>query len=90
MSQRVASVCRRVTLVNFLPTSGCIQDPVSLTSVDPATTAGFTFFCTTNGKKKNVTQDLTVHILKHSHSSVLVRLMLKASRVRHKLKKKDT
>lgn len=64
--------------MNFLPTSGCIQDPVSLTSVDPATTAGFTFICTTNGKKK-VTQDLTVHILKHSHSSVLVRLMLKAS-----------
>lgn len=47
--------------MNFLPTSGCIQDPVSLTSVDPATTAGFTFICTTNGKKK-VTQDLTVHI----------------------------
>lgn len=53
MSQRVASVCRGVTLVNFLPTSGCIQDPVSLTSVDPATTAGFTFICTTNGKKKS-------------------------------------
>lgn len=39
--------------MNFLPTSGCIQDPVSLTSVDPATTAGFTFICTTNGKKKS-------------------------------------
>lgn len=37
------SVCNGVILMRFLPTSGCVQDPISLTSQwITAATAGFT------------------------------------------------
>lgn len=48
--------------LHFLPTSGCIQDPISLTSQwITAATAGFTSIFTIQKKKKKTLQDLTIH-----------------------------
>lgn len=57
-------ICCGVITLRFLPTSGCIQDPISLTSQwITAATAGFTSIRTVKKKKNNTAQDLTMHTL---------------------------
>lgn len=53
------SICSGVILVHFLQTSGCIQDPISLTSQwITAAAAGFTSICTVKKKRSYYTHSL--------------------------------